>query len=86
MARPVHPPLVFGQSGLGNDDLVRIWTLANIDIAASSTWQSSTSPWVLTIALNGNEIPEQLPPELVPPSSRDLSASVDLVHIFKNNT
>ncbi|KAJ7507603.1 hypothetical protein B0H11DRAFT_2313758 [Mycena galericulata] len=37
--------------------------------------------------LNGNEIPEQLPPELVPPSTRDLNASVDLVRdILKNGT
>ena len=37
--------------------------------------------------LNGNEIPEQLPEELVPASSRDLNQSVDfLKDILKNET
>ena len=38
-------------------------------------------------ALNGNEIPEQLPEELVPASARDLNQSVDfLKDILKNET
>ena len=31
------------------------------------------------VGLNGNDIPDQLPSELVPPSSRDLDSSVDFV-------
>lgn len=39
------------------------------------------------LELSGNEIPDQLPPELIPPSSRDLDASVNLVRdILKHDT
>jgi len=40
-----------------------------------------------TLGLNGNDIPEQLPEELVPASARDLNQSVDfLKDILKNET
>ncbi|KAJ7432542.1 hypothetical protein B0H11DRAFT_2079653 [Mycena galericulata] len=79
---------VFGQSGLGKDDLARIWTLANIDDCGKfNIAEFPVAMGLIYRKLNGNEIPEQLPPELVPTSSRDLSASVDLVHnILKNDT
>ena len=39
------------------------------------------------LELNGMEIPDQLPPELVPPSARDLDTSVNLLKDFlKNDT
>ncbi|KAJ7500362.1 hypothetical protein B0H11DRAFT_1908822 [Mycena galericulata] len=79
---------VFGQSGLGKDDLARIWTLADIDDRGKLNMaEFHVAMGLIYRKLNGNEIPEQLPPELVPPSSRDLSASVDLVRdILKNDT
>lgn len=44
-------------------------------------------PSCFPLALNGNDIPEQLPPELVPPSARDLNDSVDfLKDLLKRDT
>ena len=53
--------------------------------SASSTASASSSLTFAASGLNGNDIPEQLPEELVPASARDLNQSVDfLKDILKN--
>ncbi|KAJ7221504.1 hypothetical protein GGX14DRAFT_492415 [Mycena pura] len=79
---------VFGQSGLGKEDLARIWSLADIDDRGKLNLpEFHAAMGLIYRRLNGNNIPDQLPPELVPPSSRDLDASVNLVRdILKHDT
>ncbi|KAJ7778836.1 hypothetical protein DFH07DRAFT_950847 [Mycena maculata] len=47
---------------VSEDELARIWTLADVDGEASLTWPSFASPWTLCARLNGGEIPEKLFP------------------------
>ncbi|KAF8589690.1 hypothetical protein K439DRAFT_300209 [Ramaria rubella] len=71
---------VFGQSGLEKNDMARIWSLADQDDRGKlGLAEFHVAMGLIYRRLNGNEIPEQLPPELVPPSSRDLDSSVDFV-------
>jgi hypothetical protein len=71
---------VFGQSGLEKPDLERVWTLAdhgnkgrlNID-------EFAVAMHLIYRKLNGYPLPAQLPPELVPPSTRNFDASVNSV-------
>ncbi|TQS35804.1 hypothetical protein Golomagni_03763 [Golovinomyces magnicellulatus] len=71
---------VFGQSGLEKLDLERIWTLAdhgnkgrlNID-------EFSVAMHLIYRKLNGYPLPAQLPPELVPPSTRNFNDSIGAV-------
>ncbi|KAJ6454004.1 WD40-repeat-containing domain protein [Mycena vitilis] len=71
---------VFAQSGLDKGDLARIWTLADIDDRGKlNLAEFHVAMGLIYRKLNGNESPDQLPPELVPPSSRQLGESVDLV-------
>ncbi|KAK0492066.1 hypothetical protein EDD18DRAFT_1080080 [Armillaria luteobubalina] len=79
---------VFGQSGLSKDDLARIWTLADVDDRGKlNKAEFHVAMGLIYRKLNGNEIPEQLPPELVPPSHRDLDSSVDFLKgVLKNET
>ncbi|KAJ7621612.1 hypothetical protein DFH06DRAFT_1233083 [Mycena polygramma] len=79
---------VFAQSGLDKGDLARIWTLADIDDRGKlNLAEFHVAMGLIYRKLNGNEIPDQLPPELVPPSSRQLGESVDLVRdLLKHET
>jgi hypothetical protein len=79
---------VFGQSGLDKNDLARIWTLADIDDRGKLNMaEFHVAMGLIYRKLNGNEIPEQLPAELIPPSSRDLDTSVNfLKEVLKNET
>ncbi|KAI7279308.1 hypothetical protein KC345_g5443 [Hortaea werneckii] len=69
---------IFGQSGLEKGDLERIWTLSdphnrgrlNLD-------EFAVAMHLIYRRLNGYEVPAQLPPELVPPSTRNLNSSID---------
>ncbi|KAH8598216.1 hypothetical protein B0O99DRAFT_567622 [Bisporella sp. PMI_857] len=71
---------VFGQSGLEKPDLERIWTLAdhgnkgrlNID-------EFAVAMHLIYRKLNGYPLPAQLPPELVPPSTRNFNDSIGAV-------
>jgi hypothetical protein len=71
---------VFGQSGLEKPDLERVWTLAdhgnkgrlNID-------EFAVAMHLIYRKLNGYPLPAQLPPELVPPSTRNFDASINSV-------
>ncbi|KAF2764462.1 hypothetical protein EJ03DRAFT_301889 [Teratosphaeria nubilosa] len=69
---------IFGQSGLDKSDLERIWTLSdphnkgrlNLD-------EFAVAMHLIYRKLNGYPVPNQLPPELVPPSTRYLNSSID---------
>ncbi|RKF79574.1 Actin cytoskeleton-regulatory complex protein pan1 [Golovinomyces cichoracearum] len=71
---------VFGQSGLEKLDLERIWTLADhgnkgrLDID-----EFSVAMHLIYRKLNGYPLPSQLPPELVPPSTRNFNDSIGAV-------
>ncbi|KIN98721.1 hypothetical protein M404DRAFT_31043, partial [Pisolithus tinctorius Marx 270] len=79
---------VFGQSGLDRNDLAKIWSLADADNRGKlNLAEFHVAMGIIYRRLNGSEIPDELPPELVPPSSRDLDTSVNfLKDILKNDT
>lgn len=68
---------IFGQSGLDKPDLERVWTLAdhgnkgrlNLD-------EFAVAMHLIYRKLNGYPLPTQLPPELVPPSTRNFSQAM----------
>ena len=68
---------IFGQSGLEKPDLERIWTLSdphnkgrlNLD-------EFAVAMHMIYRRLNGYPVPNQLPPELIPPSTRNLNDSI----------
>ncbi|XWW97620.1 hypothetical protein V2A60_005605 [Cordyceps javanica] len=68
---------IFGQSGLEKPDLERIWTLADhgnkgrLDLD-----EFAVAMHLIYRKLNGYPIPNNLPPELVPPSTRNFSRSI----------
>ncbi|RDB19337.1 Actin cytoskeleton-regulatory complex protein pan1 [Hypsizygus marmoreus] len=71
---------VFGASGLPKDDLARIWTLADIDDRGKlNIAEFHVAMGLIYRRLSGMPVPEQLPPELLPPSARDLDNSVDMM-------
>lgn len=69
---------IFGQSGLDKPDLERIWTLSdphnkgrlNLD-------EFAVAMHLIYRKLNGYPLPNQLPPELIPPSTRNINNSID---------
>jgi hypothetical protein len=71
---------IFGQSGLDKPDLERIWTLADhgnkgrLDLD-----EFAVSMHLIYRKLNGYPIPNQLPAELVPPSTRNFSQSLGTI-------
>ncbi|KAI0044289.1 hypothetical protein FA95DRAFT_1497317 [Auriscalpium vulgare] len=71
---------VFGQSGLDRNDLARVWTLADGDNRGKlNIAEFHVAMGLIYRKLNGNNIPDELPAELKPPSSKDLDGSVDFV-------
>ncbi|KAJ4490290.1 hypothetical protein J3R30DRAFT_3278216 [Lentinula aciculospora] len=79
---------VFGQSGLSKDELARIWTLADVDDRGKlNLAEFHVAMGLIYRRLNGNDIPDTLPSELVPPSARNLGDSVDILKdLLKNET
>ncbi|KAK4227923.1 actin cytoskeleton-regulatory complex protein PAN1 [Podospora fimiseda] len=68
---------IFGQSGLEKPDLERIWTLAdNGNKGRLDMDEFAVAMHLIYRKLNGYPIPNQLPPELVPPSTRNLSQTL----------
>ncbi|KAI9449187.1 hypothetical protein F5148DRAFT_1248554 [Russula earlei] len=77
---------VFGQSDLDRNDLARIWTLADVDNRGKlNIAEFHVAMGLIYRKLNGNEIPDELPAELVPPSHRDLDTSVNFVKNLLQN-
>ncbi|QBZ61390.1 hypothetical protein PoMZ_08339 [Pyricularia oryzae] len=68
---------IFGQSGLEKPDLERVWTLAdhgnkgrlNLD-------EFAVAMHLIYRKLNGYPLPNSLPPELVPPSTRNFNEAI----------
>lgn len=71
---------IFGQSGLEKPDLERVWTLAdNGNKGRLNMDEFSVAMHLIYRKLNGYPVPNQLPPELVPPSTRNLSESIGTI-------
>jgi hypothetical protein len=68
---------IFGQSGLEKPDLERAWTLAdNGNKGRLDLDEFAVAMHLIYRKLNGYPLPAQLPAELVPPSTRNLSSSL----------
>ncbi|GAA5957438.1 hypothetical protein JCM21900_003306 [Sporobolomyces salmonicolor] len=79
---------VFGQAGLPQDDLMAIWNLADVnDRGKLNIDEFHTAMGLIYRRLNGNPIPATLPPEMAPPSARDLEDSANfLTSLLKSDT
>lgn len=68
---------IFGQSGLDKPDLEKIWTLAdNGNKGRLDLDEFAVAMHLIYRKLNGYPLPNALPPELVPPSTRNFSQSI----------
>ncbi|TQB68777.1 actin organization and endocytosis protein [Monascus purpureus] len=71
---------IMGQSGLDRSDLERIWTLADPHNRGRLNMDEfAVAMHLIYRKLNGYAIPARLPPELVPPSTRNLNDSIGTV-------
>ena len=76
---------IFGQSGLEKPDLERVWTLADhgnkgrLDLD-----EFAVAMHLIYRKLNGYPVPARLPPELVPPSTRNFSESLNTLKNLVN--
>jgi actin cytoskeleton-regulatory complex protein PAN1 len=71
---------IFGQSGLEKPDLERIWTLAdNGNKGRLDLDEFAVAMHLIYRKLNGYPVPNTLPPELVPPSTRNFSESIGTI-------
>lgn len=77
---------IFGQSGLEKPDLERIWTLAdNGNKGRLNMDEFAVAMHLIYRKLNGYPIPNQLPPELVPPSTRNFSQAIGTMKSMLND-
>jgi len=68
---------IFGQSGLEKKDLEAIWTLSDSNNKGRLDLDEfAVAMHLIYRKLNGYPVPTRLPPELVPPSTRNLSSSL----------
>ncbi len=71
---------IFEKSGLNRKDLETIWNLSDSgDKGSLNKDEFAVSMHLVYRRINGFDIPFTLPPELVPPSSRNFSDSVDKI-------
>ena len=71
---------VMGQSGLPKSDLEKIWTLADPGNKGRLDMDEfAVAMHLIYRKLNGYPVPNQLPPELVPPSTRNFADSIGTV-------
>jgi actin cytoskeleton-regulatory complex protein PAN1 len=71
---------LMGQSGLDRKDLESIWTLSDPNNKGRLNMDEfSVAMHLIYRKLNGYPVPSRLPPELIPPSTRNLSTSIDKV-------
>ncbi|KAL2068623.1 hypothetical protein VTL71DRAFT_14960 [Oculimacula yallundae] len=71
---------VFGQSGLEKNDMERVWTLADHGNKGRLNMDEfAVAMHLIYRKLNGYPLPAQLPPELVPPSTRNFNDSIGQV-------
>ena len=71
---------IMGQSGLDRKDLEAIWTLSDPNNRGRlDTDEFAVAMHLIYRKLNGYPVPSRLPPELVPPSTRNFNNSIDTV-------
>ncbi|OJK05368.1 hypothetical protein ASPACDRAFT_10300, partial [Aspergillus aculeatus ATCC 16872] len=71
---------IMGQSGLDRKDLERIWTLADPHNRGRLNMDEfAVAMHLIYRKLNGYPVPSRLPPELVPPSTRNLNDSIGTI-------
>ena len=71
---------VMGQSGLEKSDLERIWTLSDPSNKGRLDMDEfAVAMHLIYRKLNGYPVPNRLPPELVPPSTRNFADSIGTV-------
>ncbi|MCJ1464066.1 actin organization and endocytosis protein [Pseudocyphellaria aurata] len=71
---------VMGQSGLPKGDLEKIWTLSDPGNKGKLDMDEfAVAMHLIYRKLNGYSVPNQLPPELVPPSTRNFADSIGTV-------
>ena len=71
---------MMSQSGLDKSDLEKIWTLADPDDKGRLDMDEfAVAMHLLYRKLNGYPVPNRLPPELVPPSTRNFADSIGTV-------
>ncbi|KAI9717504.1 MAG: hypothetical protein M1812_004645 [Candelaria pacifica] len=71
---------VFGQSGLAKPELERIWTLADSSNKGRLDMDEfAVAMHLIYRKLNGYPVPNRLPPELVPPSTRNFTDSIGTI-------
>ncbi|PWY69596.1 hypothetical protein BO70DRAFT_382594 [Aspergillus heteromorphus CBS 117.55] len=71
---------IMGQSGLDRTDLERIWTLADPNNRGRLNMDEfAVAMHLIYRKLNGYPVPNRLPPELVPPSTRNLNDSIGTI-------
>ena len=71
---------LMGQSGLNRPDLEGIWTLADPNNKGRLDMDEfAVAMHLMYRKLNGYPIPSRLPPELIPPSTRNFNSSIDKV-------
>ncbi|KND95284.1 Actin cytoskeleton-regulatory complex protein PAN1 [Tolypocladium ophioglossoides CBS 100239] len=76
---------IFGQSGLEKPDLERVWTLAdNGNKGRLDLDEFAVAMHLIYRKLNGYPLPNSLPPELVPPSTRSFSQSIGTLKSMLN--
>ncbi|CDK26814.1 unnamed protein product [Kuraishia capsulata CBS 1993] len=69
---------IFGKSGLARPDLEKIWTLADLSNRGKlNKDEFSVAMHLVYRRLNGLDIPNFLPPELIPPSSKMLKETMN---------
>jgi actin cytoskeleton-regulatory complex protein PAN1 len=71
---------IMGQSGLDRKDLEAIWTLSDPNNRGRlDTDEFAVAMHLIYRKLNGYPVPSRLPPELIPPSTRNFNNSIDTV-------
>ncbi|KAJ3417124.1 Intersectin 1 (SH3 domain protein) [Chytridiales sp. JEL 0842] len=71
---------VFQQSGLPDNILAHIWTLADIQKRGKlNSNEFAVAMHLVYKKLNGQDLPQVLPPELIPPATRELDAMASMM-------
>ncbi|GBC07924.1 hypothetical protein RclHR1_00780004 [Rhizophagus clarus] len=71
---------ILSQSGLPQNDLMQIWELSDPNNNGKLNQDEfAVAMHLIYRKLNNYDIPTTLPPELIPPSSRELSESVNMI-------
>lgn len=71
---------IMGQSGMPREELERIWTLSDpTNRGRLNMDEFAVAMHLIYRRLNGYPVPNRLPPELIPPSTRNLNDSIGQV-------